>query len=175
MTVLAAVEAMLEGGLPVIAAPNAGLPRRVDERMVYVSTPEYFGVYARRMYKLGIRIVGGCCGTTPEHIKRIAAAARMATAADHDDARVAAEPSSVSGGEAAWMLAGVAGPHAVAPVLRAQKSKLAAKLGTRFVVSVEVNPPVGLDPARAVAAAKSLKAGGVDVVTSLTARAPRRG
>ena len=164
MTVLAAVEAMLEVGLPVIAAPNAGLPRRVDERMVYVSTPEYFGVYARRMYKLGIRIVGGCCGTTPEHIKRISAAARMATAADHDDARVAAEPSSVSGGEAAWMLAGVAGPHAVAPILRAQKSKLAAKLGSRFVVSVEVNPPVGLDPARAVAAAKSLKAGGVDVV-----------
>ena len=161
---LAAVEAMLEVGLPVIAAPNAGLPRRVDERMVYVSTPEYFGVYARRMYKLGIRIVGGCCGTTPEHIKRISAAARMATAADHDDARVAAEPSSVSGGEAAWMLAGVAGPHAVAPILRAQKSKLAAKLGSRFVVSVEVNPPVGLDPARAVAAAKSLKAGGVDVV-----------
>jgi len=165
MTVLGAVEAMLSVGLPVVAAPNAGLPRRVDERMVYVSTPEYFGVYARRMYKLGIRIVGGCCGTTPEHIKRIAAAARMASAADHDDARV--EPSSISsisGGEAAWTLTGVAGPHAVAPVPQAEKSGLAAKLGKRFVVSVEVNPPVGLDPARAVAAAKSLSLAGVDVV-----------
>ena len=47
-----AVEAMLGVGLPVIAAPNAGLPRSVDERMVYVTTPEYFGVYARRMFKL---------------------------------------------------------------------------------------------------------------------------
>ena len=81
MNVLSAIEPMLEAGLPVCAAPNAGLPRRVDERMVYVSTPEYFGVYARRMFKLGIRIVGGCCGTTPEHVKRIAAAVRMAAAA----------------------------------------------------------------------------------------------
>ncbi len=60
MTVLDAAEAMLELGLPVYAVPNAGLPRRVDERLVYVSTPEYFGVYARRMFKLGVKLVGGC-------------------------------------------------------------------------------------------------------------------
>ena len=54
---------------PCSPSPNAGLPRRVDERMVYVSTPEYFGVYARRMFKLGVRLVGGCCGTTPEHVR----------------------------------------------------------------------------------------------------------
>ena len=77
MSVLAAAEKMIPAGLPVLAAPNAGLPRRVDERMVYVSTPEYFGIYARRMIRVGVRLVGGCCGTTPEHIKRIAAAARM--------------------------------------------------------------------------------------------------
>ncbi len=164
MTVLGAVEAMLVVGLPVIAAPNAGLPRRVDERMVYVSTPEYFGVYARRMFKLGVRIVGGCCGTTPEHVKRIAAAARRAAAADHDDQAIAAEPPSVTGGEAAWTLEGVVSPHAITPVARADKSPLAAKIGKRFVVSVEVNPPVGLDPSRAIAAARSLKAGGVDAV-----------
>ncbi len=75
MAVLAAVEKMVPLGLPVLASPNAGLPRRVDERTVYVSTPEYFGVYARRMIRVGARIVGGCCGTTPEHVKRIAAGA----------------------------------------------------------------------------------------------------
>jgi homocysteine S-methyltransferase len=162
MTVLSAVQAMIDVGLPVIAAPNAGLPRRVDERMVYVTTPEYFGVYARRMYKLGVRVVGGCCGTTPEHIKKVAAAARMAQATEHEDTRIADEPPSVSGGELA--IAAVVGPHAATPVPRGDKSQLAAKLGKRFVVSVEVNPPVGLDPSRAVAAAKSLKAGGVDIV-----------
>ena len=82
MNVLEAVEPMLELGLPVWAVPNAGLPRRVDDRLVYVSTPEYFGVFARRMFKLGVRLVGGCCGTTPEHVRRIAAAARMAGAAE---------------------------------------------------------------------------------------------
>ncbi len=161
MTVLGAVEAMIDCGLPVMAAPNAGLPHRVDERMVYVSTPEYFGVYARRMFKLGVRIVGGCCGTTPEHVKRIAAAARMAAATEHDDARPADDPPSVTGRD---VLVAVSSRAAAAPVARADKSPLAAKLGKRFVVSVEVNPPVGLDPSRAVAAAKNLKAGGVDVV-----------
>jgi methionine synthase I (cobalamin-dependent)/5,10-methylenetetrahydrofolate reductase len=165
MNVLSAVEPMLETGLPVCAAPNAGLPRRVDERMVYVSTPEYFGLYARRLLKLGVRVVGGCCGTTPEHIKRVAAAARMASATTDRE-------SSTEGGSgthaiaesgAGWSVVPVAAPGSP-PVPREEKSELAKKLGKRFVVSVEVNPPVGLDPSRAVAAAKMLKAGGIDVV-----------
>jgi homocysteine S-methyltransferase len=166
MHVLSAVEAMLVVGAPVVAAPNAGLPRRVDERMVYVSTPEYFGVYARRMCKLGVRIVGGCCGTTPEHVKRIAAAVRMAAATDHDDP---GEPPDAplwgdGGGRRSATDVTATGGVAATPVARASKSAFAAKLGRRFVVSVEVDPPVGLDPSRAVAAARSLKAGGVDVV-----------
>ena len=77
MGVLSAVEQMIPVGLPVLASPNAGLPRKIDERMIYVSTPEYFGVYAQRMYRIGVRLMGGCCGTTHEHIRRIAASARM--------------------------------------------------------------------------------------------------
>ena len=156
MHVLAAVEQMVGAGLPVLASPNAGLPRRVDERMVYVSTPEYFGIYARRMFRVGVRMVGGCCGTTPEHIKRIAAAARMAgaeTTADVEDAR-----DEGSGAIPAIL------PGATQPIPREQRSALAAKIGKRFVVSVEVNPPVGLDPSKAIAAAKMLKEGGVDVI-----------
>jgi homocysteine S-methyltransferase len=160
MTVLAAVEKMVHAGLPVLAAPNAGLPRRVDERTVYVSTPEYFGVYARRMFRLGVRLVGGCCGTTPDHVRRIAAAARMASAAGDVDTR--GEEAAPRPGEPAPAItaAGSADP----PVF-AERSSLAAKLSRRkFVTSVEVNPPAGLDPSRALAAATALKRGGVDVV-----------
>ncbi|MGD0528097.1 MAG: bifunctional homocysteine S-methyltransferase/methylenetetrahydrofolate reductase [Polyangiaceae bacterium] len=160
MAVLAAVEKMVPVGLPVLASPNAGLPRRVDERMVYVSTPEYFGVYARRMIRVGVRLVGGCCGTTPEHVRRIAAAARMA-APSEGEPRTEEEVSraDTTGVQPAIF------PGALQPVPFEQRSTLAAKLASRrFVVSVEVNPPVGLDPSRAVAAAMMLKDGGVDVV-----------
>jgi homocysteine S-methyltransferase len=157
MSALAAAEAMLGVGLPVWAAPNAGLPRRIDDRLVYISTPEYFGVYARRMFKLGVKLVGGCCGTTPAHIRRIAAAARMTGAAEEPETRA-------EGPFAVWLADAPAPAVGVEPVAREAKSGLAAKLGRRFVVSVEVNPPVGLDPERAVAAARMLKAGGVDAV-----------
>ena len=158
MAVLAAAEQMLPVGVPVAAIPNAGLPRRVDERLVYVSTPEYFGVYARRMFKLGVRMVGGCCGTTPDHVRRIAAAARMAGAAQiegGDDAG-AREHDSVE------IPAALPATGAVA---FERRSRLAAKIAAKkFAVSVEVNPPIGLDLAKQVAAAKMLLAGGVDVI-----------
>ena len=174
MNVLAAAQQMIGAGLPVMASPNAGLPRRFDERMVYVSTPEYFGVYARRMYRVGVRLVGGCCGTTPEHIKRIAAAARMAAAGGGDDGTSADPPprgqhvgdaardidSRVDTGVVPAILTG-----ARQPIAFEQRSDLASKIARkRFVVSVEVNPPIGLDPARALAAVKMLKDGGIDAI-----------
>jgi homocysteine S-methyltransferase len=166
MAVLAALEQMVPVGLPVLAAPNAGLPRRIDERMVYVSTPEYFGVYAHRMVYVGARLLGGCCGTTPDHVRRIAAAVRMAAGSKSTEPKTAEdggaqEPFGITGG------APVPGiPRgAVDPAPFAERSALAAKIARgKFVVSVEVSPPVGLDPSRAVAAAKALQAGGIDVV-----------
>jgi methionine synthase I (cobalamin-dependent) len=163
MGVLSAVTKMVPIGLPVLASPNAGLPRRVDERMVYVSTPEYFGVYARRMIRVGVRMVGGCCGTTPEHIRRIAAAARMASATG--DAMDAVRPDETASVDAGTPATAVSIPGSLHPPPLAERSKLAAKIAAgRFVVSVEVNPPVGLDPAKAINAAKMLRDGGVDVV-----------
>jgi homocysteine S-methyltransferase len=162
MHVLSAVERMMEVGLPVVAMPNAGLPRRVDERLVYVSTPEYFGVYARRMFKLGVNAVGGCCGTTPEHVKRIAAAARMVGASGEGPA--AGEGGLVEAGEDRSGPGVIPASSGLLPVPLAERSALAAKLGKKFVVSVEVNPPIGLDPKKAIDAAKMLKAGGVDVI-----------
>jgi homocysteine S-methyltransferase len=166
MNVLTAAEEMLPVGLPLMAVPNAGLPRRVDERLVYVSTPEYFGVYARRMYKLGVAMVGGCCGTTPEHVKRIAAAAKMVgvteVAIGVSSERTYDETSGARWSDSERPAGLAAG---AAPVPLEGKSPLARKIALgRFVVSVEVNPPVGMDPTKAVTAAKMLKAGGIDVV-----------
>src|SRR2546428_3866428 len=56
---------------PISAVPNAGLPKDVGDRKIYLASPEYMASYARRMIEAGARIVGGCCGTTPEHIKKI--------------------------------------------------------------------------------------------------------
>jgi homocysteine S-methyltransferase len=112
------------------------------------------------MIRVGVRLVGGCCGTTPEHIKRIAAAARMAGAAEAD----ARGEEELSRSDSTSVLPAVL-PGAIQPIPFAQRSTLAEKVAARrFVVSVEVNPPVGLDPSRAVAAARMLKEGGVDVV-----------
>src|SRR5206468_607892 len=68
---------MLGHGRPVSAQPNAGRPRRLDERTIYMTTPEYFGVYARRLFQSGVALVGGCCGTGPEHVRRVVDAAAM--------------------------------------------------------------------------------------------------
>lgn len=157
MNVLSAVEPMIALGVPVSAVPNAGLPRRVDDRLVYVSTPEYFGIYARRMFKLGVRMIGGCCGTTPEHVKRIAASARMVgnEVRDTVDARDNPRDSEVP-------IAILAGASAPPPI--ADRSAFGKKLGKKFIVSVEVNPPVGIDLTKQIAAAKMLKSGGVDVI-----------
>jgi methionine synthase / methylenetetrahydrofolate reductase(NADPH) len=174
--VYAAVEKLLPLGVPLSAIPNAGLPRRVDDRFIYVSTPEYFGVFARRLCKLGVRLIGGCCGTTPDHIRRIAAAVRMEGSASASEAMADAPESGpmwigAAGDEPeVGGLGGGPHPPGVAPgtgvrvVPREEKSAFAAKIGRRFVVSVEVNPPVGLDPWPAIEAARMLTNGGVDVI-----------
>ncbi|MEO5727362.1 MAG: homocysteine S-methyltransferase family protein, partial [Byssovorax sp.] len=178
--VLAAAELLLPLGLPVSAVPNAGLPRRVDDRFIYVSTPEYFGVFARRLCKIGVRMIGGCCGTTPEHVRRIAGAARMEGSAA---ASSAASEAVGDIGAPLWTGTGtgidevledfaadsgasttpIPGAN-IRIVPREEKSPLAAKIGKKFIVSVEVNPPQGLDPSGALRAARMLVDGGVDVI-----------
>ncbi|MBL8601655.1 MAG: bifunctional homocysteine S-methyltransferase/methylenetetrahydrofolate reductase [Myxococcales bacterium] len=156
------VERMRGVGLPLAAMPNAGVPRRVEGRFLYMANPEYFGVYARRMMKLGVRMVGGCCGTTAEHIRRVANAARM-LAHESDAAPVTgqelASQDSVHEVQGALSL-----PPGVVPAARAEKSAFAAKIGQKFVVSVEVNPPASLDPSRAIEGARNLIAHGVDII-----------
>jgi homocysteine S-methyltransferase len=112
------------------AMPNAGAPAFVEGRYVYLCTPEYMASYARRFLTAGVRFVGGCCGTTPAHIKNLVRSVRMV------------QP----GREAVTVLPPARPKEAPAPVPREEKTALARKLGKTFAVSVELDPPKGADP-----------------------------
>jgi methionine synthase I (cobalamin-dependent)/5,10-methylenetetrahydrofolate reductase len=122
-------------GLPISAMPNAGFPQRMGDRIVYPkSSPEYFAAFAQEAAAAGARIVGGCCGTTPEHIRAIAGAVKNLR-----PGRVAA--ASDAAGDAA-----VAEPRAAfrPAAAREPESLLWRKIRDgRFVVSVEIDPPKG--------------------------------
>jgi methionine synthase / methylenetetrahydrofolate reductase(NADPH) len=135
------------------AQPNAGLPREVDGRKIYMASPEYMATYAAQMIRKGVRFVGGCCGTTPEHIREISAAVRMLSPG-RAPARVAA-PEAEPEAEAA----------AVEAVPLAERSEWGRKLaGGEFVTTVEIVPPRGVDPARMMEGVRLLKDAGVDGV-----------
>jgi len=136
---------------PVSAMPNAGHPSRVEGRNIYLCSPEYMAQYARRFLWAGVRIVGGCCGTTPEHIKAIRAEIRslqpehrrLSVTVESPQRRAAALPK--------------------APL--AQKSQLGAKLAAgKFVVFVEILPPRGVDASKEIAGAKLCAEHGIDCI-----------
>ncbi len=153
---LKAIEVMREFTTrPLCAMPNAGMPRLVEGRYLYLSSPEYFAKYARRFLKSGVRLVGGCCGTTPAHIRAIRSAVKSIAP---EEVRRAASPSAPS----RPMEVREAGAQ---PVARERKSGLAAKLAAgRFVASVEISPPKSPDPSKALQRIARLKAAGVDAV-----------
>ena len=134
------------------AQPNAGRPRDIEGRNIYLCSPEYMASYARRFIQRGVRLVGGCCGTTPEHIRQI----RLAVNAQGPGAtRVAVSGTSAPAAE----------PEAP-PVQRKDKSTLARALAEgRSVVTVELEPPKGVDATEVLAQARRLAALGVDAIT----------
>jgi homocysteine S-methyltransferase len=133
------------------AQPNAGKPRDVEGRNIYLCSPEYMASYARRFILHNVRIVGGCCGTTPEHIRQIKAAVRGVSP-------VAVRPAAPASPRPA--------PSITAPLVdREHKSRLAhAMTRGRFVVAVELLPPRGYQAEQTVERAKALKISGVDVI-----------
>jgi homocysteine S-methyltransferase len=119
---------------PVVIMPNAGGPREVGGRMLYLNSPEYFTEFCKRYVELGVRGVGGCCGTTPAHI-RMAARAVKAMSGVKRFVEIAVEAKDTEG-------AGKAGRPAVEAVPFAQKSTFASKLAAgRKVTSIELLPP----------------------------------
>ena len=140
------------GGLPLAIQPNAGLPSRIGERLIYLSSPAYMADYAGRMVEAGARLVGGCCGTTPAHTaamretldRRIPSPRRVVARAP------APRPAPVETTGIARML---------------PPTPLARKLEAReFVVTVELDPPRGHTVDKLVQGAKLLKEKGVEIV-----------
>ena len=147
------------------AQPNAGKPRDVEGRNLYLCSPEYMASYARRFILHNVRIVGGCCGTTPEHIRQMKTAVRgLAPAVVRaSGASTAKERTGRAEGVGAKSALGrVEGPR----VAREEKSRLArAMAGGDFVFAVELPPPRGFQTEAAVERARLLKNRGVDVVS----------
>ena len=155
-TVLTAIEAMRGATqLPIAAMPNAGLPRAVEGRNIYLCSPEYMASFARRAIAVGAQLVGGCCGTTPSHIRAMRAAMRALD-----------EPIRID-------LPGAEPEHTTetAPSPLAQRSRLGSLLAEKkFVTLVEVLPPRGIDCSREIESAGMLAGLGVHAINVYDAR-----
>ena len=134
---------------PISAQPNAGIPRSVEGRNIYLCSPEYMANYARMFVAAGVRLVGGCCGTTPEHIRQMKSELRV------DQARAKTGTFQVKAEV----------KHAVPRIPINQKSMLGAKLARKeFVAMVEIVPPKGMNIDKELEGAKFLKSVGVDAI-----------
>jgi homocysteine S-methyltransferase len=156
-TILEAVERMTAVTRKKISAqPNAGMPRDVGGRLMYMASPEYMATYARHLVQAGAKIIGGCCGTTPEHIKAMS-----------EGVRPLAPRSRVLIGDDRAALTNVAneGASGRSPVPLPERSRFGAKLASgQFITSVEIVPPRGVDTARLEQDAAALHAAGVDAI-----------
>lgn len=136
-------------GKKLSAQPNGGLPRQVDGRMFYMASPEYMAKYAKRLIQAGVKFVGGCCGTTPEHIKQIANAVAATS----------------TGRSSVKLLVPEEKPIDVQPVKREDKSRFSKRIcAGEFVTSVEIVPPKGCDPGKMLENVRLLKEAGIDAV-----------
>jgi len=151
-TTLDAIERMvLVSEKPLSAMPNAGLPARVEGRNIYLCSPEYMAQYARRMLAAGVRVIGGCCGTTPEHIRLIRSETRSVQPQRTRSAATIEEPEIQA--------------QALPAVPMERKSGLGAKLAEgRFVAMVEILPPRGVDASREIAGARLCAEHGIDCI-----------
>jgi methionine synthase / methylenetetrahydrofolate reductase(NADPH) len=157
-TVLSVIERMRPlTSLPLAAMPNAGIPRAVEGRTIYLTSPEYMASFTRKLVKAGASIVGGCCGTTPSYIRAMKSALR---AMDAMEAGAQVMEKASADKEAA-----VEVKNKVAPPPLAQRSKLGAMIAAGdFVRMVEIVSPKGIDCSKELDGAAYLHKLGVDVI-----------
>ncbi len=140
---------------PISVQPNAGIPRQIENRMLYMCTPEYMAEYAKRFFEKGARIIGGCCGTTPAHIKEIVRAVRSLDKAAAPKIQIQQKETSE--------FVRPAEKQALLPF--AEKSRLGAKLAAgQKVTTIEIIPPRGVDVAAIVDKARLCADLGVDAI-----------
>src|SRR5580692_1797383 len=160
-TVLSAIECMAaESSLPLAVMPNAGMPRAVDGRNIYLCSPEYMASFARKLIKAGVQFVGGCCGTTPSHIRSMKSSLRAMGAQEVHHGQVKQAPVASE----------------IQPAPLAERSRLGGLIaeGT-FVTMVEMVPPKGLDCNRELEGARMLVQNGVHIINvpDLSRASPR--
>ena len=138
---------------PLSAQPNAGLPRQVEGRMLYMCTPEYMAEYAKRFFENGVRIIGGCCGTTPKHIREIVKSVRPL------DKAMAPRTATV-------VVETTTRPNAAFEALPlARKSRIGEKIATgQPVYCIELTPPRGTNTTAMITSAKLCAEHGIDAV-----------
>jgi len=153
-TILEAIERMAAvTSRKLSAQPNAGMPRDVGGRTMYMASPEYMATYARHLVQAGAKVVGGCCGTTPEHIKAMVEGVRPLS--PRSRVVVGEAHRDTDDGES----------KARAPVPLAERSRFGAKLAAgAFVTSVEIVPPRGIDTTKLEQDAAQLALAGVDAI-----------
>ncbi len=134
---------------PFAIVPNAGLPQMIDGRSFYMSTPDYFSVYTKRFIEAGARLIGGCCGTTPDHIQKMSESLAQKQTRIQSTIQIQSPESQTT----------------VEPVPAPEKSRLAKRLHEgHFVTLVEMVSPRGVDTSKQKAGAALLKKNGIDVI-----------
>jgi len=142
-------------GCPVAVRPNAGLPRLVEGRQIYMSSPEYMAHFAGEFYRIGVQFVGGCCGTSPQHIQAMANSVRHVMAMDRTEAKSRITVSETPQEPATRL------PQ----VPFRDRSKWSQKIADGIPVSsVELLPPAGVDPSKVIDQSKTLRQAGVDAI-----------
>ncbi len=149
-TVLTAIEAMRPATtLPLAAMPNAGMPRAVEGRNIYLCSPEYMAGFARKAIAAGAQMVGGCCGTTPNHIRAMRSAMRA----------IDAQARTVEAGAAAAV------STETPPERLGQRSRVGSLIEQgKFITLVEIEPPHGIDCSREIEGAMLLAQLGVHAI-----------
>jgi len=149
-TVLTAIESMSsESDLPLAVMPNAGMPRAVDGRNIYLCSPEYMASFARKFLKAGVQFIGGCCGTTPNHIRAMKSAARAVEAQKTSPTHTSRAPIVTE----------------TPPAPLEQRSRVGRLVHDgKFVAMVEIVPPKGIDCSKELAGASLLASLGIDVI-----------
>jgi homocysteine S-methyltransferase len=144
------IRAVVGDGVPLSAQPNAGMPRSVEGRNIYLCSPEYMASYTKKFAAAGVRLIGGCCGTTPDHIKSMKSALRAGEARTTSSFQVVTHPKTAKAKD---------------PAPLASRSAMGAKIAAgEFVTMVEIVPPKGTDTTKEIEGARYLKSVGVDAI-----------
>src|ERR1700761_1960283 len=149
-TVLTAIESMAaESSLPLAVMPNAGMPRAVDGRNIYLCSPEYMASFTKKFLKAGVQFIGGCCGTTPNHIRAMKSATRAVDAQKANPSHTSRAPIVTE----------------TPPAPLAERSRVGQLVHDgKFIAMVEIVPPKGIDCSKELAGAGLLAGLGIDVI-----------